>query len=530
MRRFYFIRGRRVDVEQVEGVFAVHVPQHQRAAEAVEARTFGPPLVSGLRGRLTRLPPGEQALAAFERANWLFVEPSAELARGVATRSLPGGADTAGAVFRKDNGELLVGTNLLTVKLRPELSVAVAEAKLEQAGLEILRQLRFAPNLYEAAVVAGGDVLEVANRLHEDDEVVYAEPVMIEHVPQRLTPTDPDYGDQWQWNNTGSGGGTAGADVSAEAAWDITLGEGARVAVIDNGFDVDHEDLAAGVVGRSGYFQMAGATANFVQGLTGYPDSVHGTFCAGMAAARHNNGDGGCGAAPGARLLLVASLVDQVGTQATLARAVAYCADPSQETATVDPSEGADVISCSLGPNVADWTMQSVLEDAIDFAVAEGRGGRGSAVFWATSNGNFPVNRDQVASHPGVIAVGRSTRRDREDNSAFGPELDFLAPGVDVYSTEPNDRYGTRSGTSYAAPCAAGVGSLVVSVYPDVQWDELRQILRDTCDQIGGVVYDAAGHNDDYGFGRINAEAAVTEAVRRHEVAVTLACAAELLL
>ncbi len=530
MRRHYYIRGQRIEVEQVEGVVAVHVPPERRTRAAVEARTLGAPLAAGVRGRLTRLTPGEEALAAFERASWLFVEPGDELRRAAATRSLPGGADSAGGVFRKGGGELMLGTNLLTVKLRPELSPAEAEDKLRRAGLEIVRQLRFAANLYEVSVAEGGDALDAANQLHEDEEVVYAEPVMIEHVPQRLTPTDPNYGSQWQWNNSGAGGGTAGADISAEAAWDITLGEGARVAVIDNGFDVDHEDLAAGVGGRSGYFQGAGS-ANFVQGPAGYPGSSHGTFCAGMAAARHNNGDGGCGAAPRAELLLVASLIDQVGTQVTLARAVAYCADPSQETAAADPGEGADVISCSLGPSrAADWTLQSVLEDAIEFAVADGRGGRGTTIFWATSNGNVAVGRDQVVSHPSVIAVGRSTRNDQEDDSASGPELDFLAPGVDVYSTRPNDGYGTSTGTSFATPCAAGVGTLMVSAYPDVRWAELRQMMRDTCDKVGGAVYDADGHNDDYGFGRVNAEAAVTEAARRNDAAVALVCAAELLL
>ena len=61
------------------------------------------------------------------------------------------------------------------------------------------------------------------------------------------------------------------------------------------------------------------------------PDNEHGTFCAGMVGARHNNNVGGCGAAPESELMLVACLTDQVGTQTTLARAVAYAADPSTE-------------------------------------------------------------------------------------------------------------------------------------------------------------------------------------------------------
>ncbi|HEY0462635.1 MAG TPA: S8 family serine peptidase, partial [Polyangiaceae bacterium] len=113
-----------------------------------------------------------------------------------------------------------------------------------------------------------------------------------------------------------------------------------------------------------------------------------------------------------------------------------------------------------------------------------------------------------------VIAVGRSTRTDLEDNCGHGPELQFLATGVDVYSTRMGGGYGTGTGTSYAAPTAAGVGALVLSVNPDLHWDGVRDAIRNTCDKIGGNIYDAAGHNDDYGFGRVNAEQAVCHAAR----------------
>jgi hypothetical protein len=293
----------------------------------------------------------------------------------------------------------------------------------------------------------------------------------------------------------------------------MTRGAGVRLAVVDNGFDVDHPDLAAAVVAQSGFFQMdGGGNVNFTQGLVGYPDGNHGTFCAGMPIARANNTQGGCGVANQAEFLAVACLVDQTGTQATLARAIAYAADPTQEVAGADPNDGAEVISCSLGPNGADWDMTQTLQDAIDFAVTNGRGGLGTPIFWAVSNGNFQIQFDEVCAYGNTIAVGRSTRNDLEDNSAFGPELDFLATGVDVRSTQSGGGYGNGTGTSYAAPVAAGVGALVLAVNPDLTWQQVRQAIRDTCDKIGGVVYDANGRNDDYGFGRVNAARAVCEA------------------
>ena len=162
--------------------------------------------------------------------------------------------------------------------------------------------------------------------------------------------------------------------------------------------------------------------------------------------------------------------------------------------------------------------MTQTLQDAIDFVVTNGRGGLGTPIFWAVTNGNFDIQFDEVCSYANTIHVGRSTRMDLEDNCGHGPELDFLATGVDVHSTGSNGGYRNDTGTSFAAPTAAGVGALVLAANPNLTWQEVRQTLRDSCDQIGGVVYDAAGHNDDYGWGRVNA----AEAICRGSFAVTL--------
>lgn len=154
----------------------------------------------------------------------------------------------------------------------------------------------------------------------------------------------------------------------------------------------------------------------------------------------------------------------------------------------------------------------ATLELAIEFAAANGRSGRGMAIFWAASNGNnVDVMRDEVVSHPDVIAVVRSNRRDREDNAARGPAVELIAPGVDVVSTTSSG-YGASTGTSFAAPCAAGCAALALSLNPALTRDKLRQIMRESADKIGGVVYDANGHNDEYGFGRVNAYQAVLRA------------------
>jgi thermitase len=208
-------------------------------------------------------------------------------------------------------------------------------------------------------------------------------------------------------------------------------------------------------------------------------------------------------------LIALGVLEDEVGDQATLARAIAYAADPGREGYAALP--GADVISCSLGPYNQSWPMTEDLRLAIDFAVTNGRGGLGTPVFWATDNAAIAIAVDQVCSYANSIAVGSSDWRDEPGGSAYGPELDFVATGNGVWSTRRSDQYGPGWGTSYAAPVAAGVGALLISHNAGLTWDAVRQAMRDGCTPIGtGVVYNSAGHSNECGFGRVDAAQALT--------------------
>jgi subtilisin family serine protease len=107
-----------------------------------------------------------------------------------------------------------------------------------------------------------------------------------------------------------------------------------------------------------------------------------------------------------------------------------------------------------------------------------------------------------------AIAVGRSSNRDLENDSAHGPKLEYLAPGVRVYSALPGNQYGLDTGTSFAAPCAAGVAALALAFRPAMTRIELRQLMIDACDKIGTLPY-VNGRNDDYGYGRVSAKNAI---------------------
>jgi len=504
VERFFYRRGDRVTITEMENVVAVQRSSgDERDIGALSEPVAGPGVTDPV------LEIDAEEARGFAGAGWAFVRPEPEMAGVRELREIP---DDVGGVYQQVDGHVLVGTRALTVQLDPTLDPDQARARLEERGLTVVRELRFAPNQFEVEAAAGADVIDVANALQESDDTVYAEPTFVEFIGQRLTPTDPTYAQQWHLDNTGAGGGTAGADISAEQAWDFARGAGVRLAVIDNGFDVTHGDLSGGIAPQSGFFDNR---SNFQQSLTNYPDNDHGTFCAGMAAARQNNGLDGCGSAPEADLILVASRADQVGTQATLARAVAYAADPTMEVVGDDPANGADVIVSSLGPNGANWALTTVLDNAVRFVATRGRKGLGTPIFWASSNGtNVDIALDQVVSHPDVIAVGRSRNNDTEGNSARGDELDFLAPGVSVVSTASGGGTRTDTGTSFAAPLAAGVGALVVSVNPGLTAVEVRDIMQLTCDKVGGATYDANGHNLDYGYGRVNGFRAVIQAMQ----------------
>lgn len=508
MNRHYYLRGQRIDVEQVDGVVAI---QGETPAER-QSSPFWEDAADAVRAVATSDAQAE-ALAAFAGAGWQIVQPTGDVAAGLERAELPGTPTQVGSLLARGD-QLSILTDRLNVQVVPDRTTDEATALLAAAGITVVSPLNFAPNLFQARAISG-DAIDACLALQDNPDVVFAEPDLIEHIPGRFTPTDPEFVNQWQWANSGASGGTPGADVHAEEAWDHTFGAGIRIAVVDNGFDAGHEDLSAGVDSRSGFF-TSGSPANFTQSTAGMPGSSHGTFCAGMAGGRRGNGHGGVGAAPDSSLMLLACLNDQVGSQTTLARAIAYAADPNTEVPGSPAGSGADIIVSSLGPNGADWALTTTLDLALQGAAVNGRGGRGCAVFWAASNGNnVNVSLDHVVSHPDVIAVVRSTRMDLEDNAARGPEVELIAPGVDVVSCLPGNTYGRSTGTSFAAPCTAGCAALALSIRPDLTRDQLRQIMRDTADQIGGVVYDASGHNDDYGFGRVNAFEAVKAAARR---------------
>lgn len=448
-------------------------------------------------------------VAAFTRAGLLFFRADdgfRNLALG--DRRAVGGSGSVNRTFRHEN-RLMLETSRVAVRFADGVSKAAQNDVLRRHRLVPVQAVerRLGIDLF---ATLGSPALDTALSLLEEDTVVFAEPDLIEHIGQRNL-TDPLLDQQWHLRNTGAGGGAAGADCKAVTAWAQSNGAGVRVAVIDNGFDTSHPDLVFGA--SSGWFRATADAmdADFILGLGGMPGSNHGTACAGMVAATRGNALGGAGVAWGSELMAISCLGDQVGTQATLARAIAYAADPRNELPDTPAGKGADIVVCSLGPNDADWGISETLKAVIAASAQTGRDGKGMPIFWACTNGNFPISSDEVCSQPDVIAVGRSTFTDSDDGSGFGPKLEYLAPGVDVLIPSQGGGYRTTTGTSFAAPCAAAVAALALARNPSLTGTALRTIMKDSCDKIGPIPY-ANGRNNRFGHGRVNAERAVSAA------------------
>jgi subtilisin family serine protease len=184
--------------------------------------------------------------------------------------------------------------------------------------------------------------------------------------------------------------------------------------------------------------------------------------------------------------------------------------------------QGDEVLSFSLYvSSEADYDGLYVwVYDDLDDIVTVFDGGSDSPL--ASGNGSTSTSVSYPASHPSVAGVGASTDCDRRaDYSRYGNGLDFLAPSSggwnDLVTTDRTGSDGLTDGdfvldfggTSSSCPVAAGVAALVLSVCPALSATQVQEILKNTCDKIGGAAYDQQGWNTLYGHGRLNAYQAV---------------------
>ena len=357
------------------------------------------------------------------------------------------------------------------------------------------------------------------------------------------TPNDPLFASQWHLSNTGQMGqngvaATTGEDLNVMPVWGAITGAGVRIAVLDDGLDIDHEDLSPNVVPNQSwdYSQPNGGAYGNPSGTTG----SHGTSCGGLAAARGDNNLGVTGVAFNARMVGYNLLAMGSTNNASGSHAV-----------TLDLASN-DVYSNSYG--AADATgayfdSDSAWQAAITTGITTGRGGKGAVYTWAAGNGAGGHDRsdyDGQANFFGVLAIGAlNSQGQKSSYSEEGANLLVMAYGGEFCDTQQvvttditaapgynngsstNDITGqanyTRcfNGTSAATPEATGVVALMLSANPNLTWRDVRYILATTARRNDMTDTDwvqnrgGAGHfiNHKYGYGVVNATAAVTRAV-----------------
>lgn len=264
--------------------------------------------------------------------------------------------------------------------------------------------------------------------------------------------------------------------VQADAVWKTTSGgKDILVAVLDTGIDVKHEDLAGKVI----------ESVNFTASKTADDLNGHGTVTAGIITASIENLKGATGIAYRSLLLNVKVAGDNgIVYPEAVAKGIVWAAD-----------KGAQVINLSLTLN----QPSAEVEEAVRYAWDKG------AVIIAAAGNTASVKPVYPAASPNVIGVAATDKNDRLAKwSNRGDWVSVSAPGVEMLSTIPQDKYAIKSGTSYATALVSGEAALLLAVARDRNAngrtnDEVRDaILRNTDVRLDGAY-----------AGRVNLEKAV---------------------
>lgn len=296
---------------------------------------------------------------------------------------------------------------------------------------------------------------------------------------QETFPSDPSFPSQWNLHNTGQNGGLEDADVDAPEAWDISTGglsqrgDELLVAVLDDGFDLDHSDL------------------NFWQNLNEIPDNdidddnngyvddflgwdlkeengdipalQHGTEVSGIISAREN-GEGIVGLSWDTPILPISGAIN--APISVFLQGYIYAFEMRKLHNQTNGAKGAFIVATNSSFGIDNLFAE---EAPILCAIFDSLGQAGVLNIAATANSN--VNVDIVGDIPSLcpsdhlIMVTNSTNQDMiQSRAALGPvSVDLAAPGANVLTTTTNGQYTTKNGTSYASPHVAAMVSLMLS-------------------------------------------------------------------
>jgi thermitase len=380
------------------------------------------------------------------------------------------GATTAPAIDGNPHGALYAAGELL-VSYEPGASRQHVDEVVDRSRARVEEQIPVAATqLLSFPAIKHEQSRSVReNKLRKAKEALQKRPG-VEHVDYNFLrlpyfePNDPSFQPETQWDLF---------EIEAPAAWNKTLGVGARVAVVDSGIDGDHPDLKSKIALQKDLLNND-AVAN--------DDVGHGTHVAGTIGAATNNGQGVAAVCPACKLL-AAKVGNSTGIfDADIAQGIYWSVN-----------NRASAINISIGGR----GYSLALKHAVDYAWEHD-------VVVVASAGNEDTN---VPSYPAafghVISVSATDQQNKKaEFSNYGKTIDVAAPGVEILSTVPGGGYELKQGTSMASPHVAALAGLLAT--GDLSAQEIRRRIQRTATDIG-----PEGKDRFFGSGLINANRAV---------------------
>lgn len=310
---------------------------------------------------------------------------------------------------------------------------------------------------------------KILEQLQKNPHIKFAE--LDKKVSISLSSNDPYFGSQYHLKKIG-----------ADTAWDASQGAGITIAILDSGVDAAHPDLKNSLL--PGYNSYLGTTDS--SDICG-----HGTGVAGTAAGITNNAIGVAGVAGQSKILPV-RIVHENGTAgcyayfSSMSNGIIYAAD-----------NGAKIVNLSFGG----VTTSSSVASAAQYLK-----NKGGLLFASAGNDNADLT---VPLNKSMIIVSATDSNDLKSSfSNYGQVIALSAPGSYIYATKQGGGYGAWNGTSFSSPVAAGVGALVMAANPGLSNLDVENILFSTATDLGSV-----GKDNIFGYGRVNASAAVNLAL-----------------
>lgn len=413
-------------------------------------------------------------------------------------------------VLRSAEGHELSPTESLLVKLKPGQTMPKFLQALKNPAITSVRQIsrdgvfKVSTNLRDGAAV-----MDLAATLVKHPMVKMAQADFLHQGVSMLVPNDPGFNSDARWGleNDGRADGLAGFDMKATKAWDVTTGSNAiLVAVFDGGIQQNHPEINQ-IPGRDFTDEPV---ANGGTRPGNIPGHDHGVMVASCISARINNSLGACGVAPDVRCVSVRWAIPFLRDDGKIGI-------DGSDSALIEGLEWAESIgarvsvhSYSFFPSwAADEVFQSTRNAGMIHFASTGNGVEDIPFYSLFPHIGWP------ASSPYVLGVGAASRSgSRSSFSQFSGDtrrvaqsVDFMAPGEQVavvlrtgVPDVADSSTRSASGTSFAAPYAAGVAALILSHKPSLTPAQVEQLMIDGCRDMG-----ARGWDRFTGFGLVNA-------------------------